>query len=296
MVSPQALFGEVPKQPFHLTNSGLPPLACAQYVLVKAAQGVRVGLDNTTLDGRGNDGDLRLGGGQLVGGQRVGGVEVLVDDAGHGVLAVGTGGLGAVVPDGVAVLHNDLEDVGRLARRDGHKATEEGGIDSGIGDAGGAEAGLGHRVVLGQEVPLDDIAGVGDHVVRVEDELTGQAGDHRVRHTGQGHGAAGVLVGGRGGRGRDADDSGSHNGGGGKGLGEEHSDYQEGGDGGCEESGVNQVNNDEADERLLVKRCSCCCCVMLNDDDDTKSRMHLPEITALYILICSTMEFHMMAL
>jgi hypothetical protein len=47
---------------------------------------------------------------------------------------------------------------------------------------------------------------------------------------------------------------------------------------------------------LLVKRCSCCCCVMLNDDDDTKSRMHLPEITALYILICSTMEFHMMAL
>jgi len=39
-------------------------------------------------------------------------IEVLVDDTGHAVLAVAAHGLGAVIPERLSILDNNLEDVG----------------------------------------------------------------------------------------------------------------------------------------------------------------------------------------
>lgn len=119
------------------------------HISVEAAQRVGVGLNNATLDGRRNDGYTSFGGSELVGIQSVGGVEVLVDDAGHTVLAVVTVGLGAVVPDGLCSVDNELEDIRALSLLDRHEAAEERFVDLSVGDTGGLEAGLRHRVVLG---------------------------------------------------------------------------------------------------------------------------------------------------
>lgn len=81
-------------------------------------------------------------------------------------------------------------------------------------------------------MPLDNITDFGDDVLRVEEELAGQAGDHRVRHTGQSHGGRGVLARGQGRGGRGANGGGDHDGSGSEDLGGEHCDCYES-RGGC---------------------------------------------------------------
>jgi len=112
-----------------------------------------------------------------VGGQGVGSVEVLVDDTSHSVLAVVARSLGTIVPGGSLVLDDDLEDVGGLWAPCGLEAAEEGLGEGGVRDAGLAEGGLGDRVVLGKEVPLDDVSDLGDDVFWVEEEGASAAGD-----------------------------------------------------------------------------------------------------------------------
>lgn len=142
-------------------------------------------------------------------------VEVLVDDTRHALRAMVP--LGTVVPDGLLILDLDLEDVGGLARlRDEVEAGEEGAA-VGEGHAGVPEAGLGDGVVLGEEVPLDDVAHLGHDVVRVEAQAA-QAGDDGVRDAVGGCVGGGVANDGGG----DGGDAGGEEEGGGEGLEGEH--------------------------------------------------------------------------
>lgn len=102
--------------------------------------GVWVGNDRASLDNRGNDRSTRAGSQSLVGSQGVGRIEVLVDDASHAVLTVVAGSLSTVIPDGVLVIDDNLEDIGGLhSVAGGLEAAEEGLGEGGIRDAGLAE-------------------------------------------------------------------------------------------------------------------------------------------------------------
>ena len=65
------------------------------------------------------------GGQLLVLGEGVGRVEVLVDDAGHAILAVAADGLGAVEPDRLVVLDYELEHLRVLGVGGGEEAAGE---------------------------------------------------------------------------------------------------------------------------------------------------------------------------
>lgn len=156
----------------------------------------------------------------MLGESEVGAVEVLVDDANHAVLAVLAGVLSAVVPDGLLVLDDDLEDVGGLSLGGKEvEAGEEGGA-VGQGVARVAKVGLGNGVVAGQVVPLDDVTHLGDDVVRIEAKAA-EAGDDGVGDAcelvGAGRGLGAGGVGGSGGHG-----GGSSQKDGGEGLDREH--------------------------------------------------------------------------
>lgn len=125
-----------------------------------------------------------------MGGESVGPVKVLVDDTSHAILAVVAGGLGTVVPDGSLVLDDDLEDVGGLGTLGGLEAAEEGLGEGGIRDAGLAEGRLGDRVVLGEEVPLDNVPNLRDEVFGIEEEGASATGDDGVGDTSE----SGCLV------------------------------------------------------------------------------------------------------
>jgi hypothetical protein len=107
-----------------------------------------------------------------------GSVEVLVDDARHAVLAMVPDRLRAVEPERVLVLDRELEHLVRLALVD---LEVEAGEESLVvdGHAGLVEGGLRHRVVLGQVVPLDNVAHLGNDVVGLEFE-SAATGDHGV--------------------------------------------------------------------------------------------------------------------
>jgi hypothetical protein len=167
---------------------------------------VRVGDAVSALDVWLHARDVCLGRQLPVLGQREGGIKLLVDDTDHAALAVGADGLRAVVPDRVLVLHNDLEDLLALTGGDGEKARKEGLGVAGL--ARGAEGGFDDRVVLGCEVPLDDVADFRNHVVRFEFQAT-TAGDHGVGYACQGDGfggGGGCCAGWRGGHGAEGRD------------------------------------------------------------------------------------------
>lgn len=171
---------------FNLKSTGArPPL--------KTRVRVRVRDNSTTLNNSRDNADTRQSRRLLVSREGVCRVKVLVDDTGHAVLAVIPTGLGTVVPDGVLVLDDDLEDVGSLAASYGLEAAEEGLEPGGVGGAGLGEGGLGDGVVPGEEVPLYDVARLGDDVAWVEDEGASSAGDHGVGHSCQGHGVGGGV-------------------------------------------------------------------------------------------------------
>lgn len=117
----------------------------------------------------------------VVGGESVGRVKVLVDDAGHALLAVVPLGLGAVEPDGLLVLDGDLEDVLTLTLGDVEvEAGEEPDLGvSGVGQglAGLAEGRLGDGVVQGGKVPFDHITNLGNDVVGFECQRTASCSD-----------------------------------------------------------------------------------------------------------------------
>ena len=77
--------------------------------LGEASEGVGVGQLLSALDDGRGDGGAGMLGKFLVGSEGLGGVALLVDDAGHAILAVVAVGLGAVVPDGLGVIDDDQE-------------------------------------------------------------------------------------------------------------------------------------------------------------------------------------------
>ncbi len=90
--------------------------------------------------------------------------------------------LGAVVPDWLLILDDDLEHVQALALGDYLEAGEECiGI---LRRARAPEARLRNRVVLGQVVLLNHVSDLGDDVLGIEDQLTPTAGYNRVGDTG----------------------------------------------------------------------------------------------------------------
>jgi hypothetical protein len=93
---------------------------------LETAEWVGVGDDIATLDDWGNDWSASVAGKLTVLGECELAVEVLVDDTSHAILAVEASRLGAVVPDGLLVLDNDLEDIGSLALLGWLEAGEEG--------------------------------------------------------------------------------------------------------------------------------------------------------------------------
>lgn len=134
---------------------------------------IRIGvLDHgASLDNRWDDADARFSSIGFVGCQGVGPVEVLVDNAGHPLLAVVAGRLSAVVPDGVLVLDDDLKNIVGLglAGQGRLEAREERDGDVGVRNAGSREGGLGDGVVLGQEVPFHHVTDFCDDVLGVEE-------------------------------------------------------------------------------------------------------------------------------
>jgi hypothetical protein len=172
---------------------------------LEAAVGVGVGNDRAALDNRGNDRSASGSSKLTELGQAVSlVVKVLVDDTDHAALAVVALGLGAVVPDGLAVVEDHgLEDIVGLALG-GHKV-EAGEEAKAVGRrrAGSVEVGLGDGVVGGEEVPLHDIANIGDDVVGVEAEAA-EAGNDRVSDSGELNSVVGIVAGGLCGRSGDA--------------------------------------------------------------------------------------------
>lgn len=147
----------------------------------EAAVGVGVGDDVAPLLHGRDDGDLGLGCELPVLAQADGGVvKVLVDDANHAVLAVRADLLWAVVPDRLGVLDDNLENLGCLALLSGKVKSGEERAAVGQRLAWLAKAGLRDGVVLGEVVPLDHIADLGDNVVWIEAKAT-EASDNRVR-------------------------------------------------------------------------------------------------------------------
>ena len=146
-------------------------------------------------------------------------IKVLVDDADHALLAVLAVGLGAVEPDGVLGVDNELEDaVGFPLVSGKEEAREEAGaVAKGLARVG--KAGLHHAVVGRHELPLDHVANVRDNVVRLEFELACEAGDDRVCYARLGDGARGEVGGCGGGSGHgscgqegDGEELGEHDG------------------------------------------------------------------------------------
>lgn len=144
----------------------------------------------------------------MLGETEVGVIKVLVDDTNHTLLAVVPCSLGAVVPDSVLGLDNNLEDklvLALLGRKP--EAGEEAGA---VGErfAGVGKVGLGDRVVGGEELPLDNVTNLSDDVVGLEVEAV-EAGDDGVGDASEVNGAGGLVTrrGGWGGKG-----SGSHKG------------------------------------------------------------------------------------
>ena len=177
---------------------------------LETAEGVGVGNASTALDGWLHTRGGLAGGGELtVAGEGELGVEALVDDTGHARLAMSARVLGAVEPDGILVLDNDLEHLSRLALGDGEEAREEGGGVLGL--AGVAKGRLDDRMVAGGEVELDHLTDLGHDVVRVEPETTA-AGDDRVRDSGLSPRLVGNLGRGAGGGGRRQAGDGSEDG------------------------------------------------------------------------------------
>lgn len=124
-------------------------------------------------------------------------------------------GLGAVVPNRVLVLDHNLENIRGLPFRDGLEPAEEGSASqSGVGDARLPKGGLRDRVVLGEEVPFDHVANLGDDILWVEDEGAAAACDHAVGYACVGHGAGGEVgvagggCGGGGGQGQEGGEDG----------------------------------------------------------------------------------------
>lgn len=114
-------------------------------------------------------------------------IKVLVDHTSHALLAVIACLLCTVIPDRLLILHDDLEDIAGLAALSAKVETGEEGVAVIEGLAGLPEAGLGDGVVLGEEVPFDNVTDLSDNVVGVEAE-TAEASDDGVSD-------AGVVVG-----------------------------------------------------------------------------------------------------
>lgn len=146
---------------------------------------------------RRDNADLSEGRLGLVGREGAGRVEVLVDHTSHSLLAMAAGGLGTVVPNGVVIFDQNLENIRSfgLALSGGLEAAEERDRDVGVRDAGRCKGGLGNAVVLGQELPLDDIADVCDDILGIEDELTSTTGNDSVCYSGERRAGAGGQVG-----------------------------------------------------------------------------------------------------
>lgn len=171
---------------------------------LEAGERVRVGNNDTAALDRGNNRLVNLGSQLAVGPKtELLVVEVLVDDAGHAVLAVVTVLLRAVVPDGrLCLLDDNLEDIVGLALLDGKVEARVDRRPIGKGLAGLAERGLRDCVVARQEVPLYNVALFSNDVVRLEAQAS-EAGDNSVRYTSElndGRGVGGVS------RGRDGCD------------------------------------------------------------------------------------------
>jgi len=80
---------------------------------LESAQRVGVGNDTAAVaHDRRSDGGVGESSPLLVVRKSIWAVEVLVDDTGHAVLAVAAHGLGAVIPERLSILDNNLEDVG----------------------------------------------------------------------------------------------------------------------------------------------------------------------------------------
>ncbi|KAI6758789.1 hypothetical protein HG530_011029 [Fusarium avenaceum] len=185
---------------------------------LEATVGVRVRANLSALLNRRDNRHTSQGSELLVAAQaKVLVVKVLVDNTNHAGLAVVALLLRAVVPDGLLVLDGKLEDIGSLALLGSKVETGEETSAVGEGLAGLAEAGLSDGVVHGEEVPLDDVTNLGDHVVGIEAEST-QAGVDGVGHAGESDGLVGVTTGCLGGWGRG--DSGGDKESGGEDLGE----------------------------------------------------------------------------
>ncbi len=142
--------------------------------------GIGVLDDDTTLLSRRNNGGTSLGSSLLVLGEsEIVAVEVLVDDSSHALLAVIADSLGAVVPDGVLGLDDELEDILGLTLLDGKLETREETVATSQGLARVSKVGLGDGVVLGHELPLDHVTDLGDHIGRLKVE-TVETGSDRV--------------------------------------------------------------------------------------------------------------------
>ena len=120
--------------------------------------------------------------------------------------------LAAVEPERLVVCDGDGEDLRVLALGRGEKAGEDGILVDRL--AGPVEGGLHEGVVLGQEVHLHQVAGLGHHVLGLEEQLGGEAGLDAVDDAGGGRrvgGGAGQAEQGRGSEGGGGE--GNHDGG-----------------------------------------------------------------------------------
>lgn len=158
---------------------------------LEATVGVGVGNDLSTLLNWGDDRLDSLSGKLLVSSEaEVLVIKVLVDYTNHAILAVVSHLLSTVVPDGLGVLNHNLEDIRSLALLG--REVEAGEETAAVGErlAGLTEAGLCDGVVLGEEVPLDNVADFSDDVVGIESKTT-EAGVDGVGYSGKSDGLVG---------------------------------------------------------------------------------------------------------
>lgn len=175
---------------------------------LEATERVRVGNNLAALLNSRNHRDTSIGSKLLVSAQaKVLIIKVLIDHTGHALLAMRASLLSTVVPDGLLILHHNLEHILILPTLSLKVEASEEGVPVIERLAGLAEAGLRNGVVLGEEVPLDNIADFSDDVVRVEAE-TAEAGNDGVGDAGEVGGSGDFLGGCGGGCGGDGDGGG----------------------------------------------------------------------------------------
>jgi hypothetical protein len=117
-------------------------------------------------------------------------IKVLVDNTNHTILAMVSHLLSTVVPDRLGIFDYNLEDIRSLALLGREVETSEEATAVGERLAGLTEAGLGDGMVLGEEVPLDNVADFSDDVVGVEAKTT-EASVDGVGYTSESDGLVG---------------------------------------------------------------------------------------------------------